>query len=64
MLTFICILGTVLLLVALFAAVGKKTKIVLGIIAIILLVLFIKSCNEIEEEATVANFATAQSFTG
>ena len=50
MLIFISILGTVLLLVAFFAAVGKKTKIVLGIIAIILLVMFVKSCNEMEEE--------------
>ena len=50
MLTFICILGTVLLLVGLFSAAGRKTKIVLGIIAIILLVMFVKTCNEMEEE--------------
>jgi len=36
----------------------------LSVIAIILLVLFLKSCNKIDEEAVVANFATTQSFTG
>lgn len=50
MFTFICICGTVILLAGFYAAAGKKTKIVLGIIAIILLVLFVKTCNEIEEE--------------